>query len=117
MCGLDIIWEEFCHNSMDHLVEEAKAGIHPSLLKGSPTELVKHSCYALPVILITGGPECGPSLNFFELECFFLSVRAPNGGWALCSFVETSLHPKENTLLRKMSTHFRVSASQLTSWI
>ena len=30
--------------SMDHLVEETKAGIRPSLFKGSPTELVKHRC-------------------------------------------------------------------------
>ena len=28
---------------MNH-VEETKAGISPSLLKGSPTELVKHRC-------------------------------------------------------------------------
>ena len=34
----------YCHNSMYHLVEETKAGIRPSLLKGSPTELVKHRC-------------------------------------------------------------------------
>ena len=46
MCGLDVIWEGYCHNSMDNLVEEAKAGICKSLLKGSSTELVKHSCYA-----------------------------------------------------------------------
>ena len=26
-CGLDVIWDGYCHNSMDHLVEEAKAGI------------------------------------------------------------------------------------------
>ena len=58
---LDVIWEGYCHNSMDHLVEEAKAGIRPSLLKGSPTELVRHSCYAWPVIIITGRPACGPS--------------------------------------------------------
>ena len=44
MCKLDVIWEGYCHNSMDHLVEETKAGISPSLLKGSPTELVKHRC-------------------------------------------------------------------------
>ena len=36
MCRLDIIWEGYCHNSMDHLVEETKAGISPSLFKGSP---------------------------------------------------------------------------------
>ena len=42
MCRLDVIWEGYCHNSMDHLVEETKAGVRPSLLKGSPTELVKH---------------------------------------------------------------------------
>ena len=41
MCRLDVIWEGYCHNSMDHLVEETKAGIR---LKGSPTELVKHRC-------------------------------------------------------------------------
>ena len=70
MCGLDVIWEEYCHNSMDHLVEEAKVGIRLSLLKGSPTELVKQSCYACPVIVITGRPACVPSLNFFKLECF-----------------------------------------------
>ena len=57
---------------MDHLVEETKAGICPSLLKGSPTELVKHSCNASPVIVITGRPARGPSLNFFKLECFSL---------------------------------------------
>ena len=79
MCRLDVIWEGYCHNSMDHLVEETKAGIRPSLLKGSPTELVKHRCNTLPVILITGRPACGPSFNFFKLECFFLSVRIPNG--------------------------------------
>ena len=39
MCRLDIIWEGYCHNSMDHLVEETKAGISPSLLKGSPAAL------------------------------------------------------------------------------
>ena len=38
MCRLDVIWDGYCHNSMDHLVEETKAGINPSLLKGSPTE-------------------------------------------------------------------------------
>ena len=83
MCGLDVIWEGYCHNSMDHLVEEAKAGICSSLLKGSPTELVKHSCYPRPVIIITGCPACSPSLNFFKLECFFLSVRVSNGGCIL----------------------------------
>ena len=80
MCGLDVIWEGYCHNSMDHLVEEANAGIRPSLLKGSPTELVKHSCYAWPVIIITGRPACGHSLKISKLEWFSLSVRVPNGG-------------------------------------
>ena len=35
MCRLDVIWEGYCHNFMDHLVEETKAGIRLSLLKGS----------------------------------------------------------------------------------
>ena len=34
----------YCYNFMDHLVEEAKAGICQYLLKGSPTELIKNSC-------------------------------------------------------------------------
>ena len=38
MCRLDVIWEGYCHNAMDHLIEETKAGIRPSLLKGSPTD-------------------------------------------------------------------------------
>ena len=80
MCRLDVIWEGYCHNSTDHLVEETKTGIRPSLLKGSPTELVKHRCNTSPVIVITGRPACGPSLNFFKLEYFFLSVRIQNGG-------------------------------------
>ena len=41
MCGQDIVWERYCHNSMEHLVKEAKAGICPSLFEGSPTELAK----------------------------------------------------------------------------
>ena len=44
MRRLDVIWEGYCHNYMDHLVEEKKAGIRPSLLKGSPTKLVKQIC-------------------------------------------------------------------------
>ena len=80
MCRLDVFWEGCCHNSMDNLVEETKVGICPSLVKGSPTELVKHSCNASSVIVITGPPACGPSLIFFKLECFFLSVRVPNWG-------------------------------------
>ena len=46
MCGLDVVCERYCHNSMDHVVKEAKAEIRPSLLEESPTELVKHGCYA-----------------------------------------------------------------------
>ena len=70
MCKLDVIWEGYCHNSMDHHVEETKVGICPSLLKGSPTELVKHKCNILPVIVITDRPACGPSLNFFQAGVF-----------------------------------------------
>ena len=72
MCRLDVIWEGYCHNSMDNLVEETKVGICPSLVKGSPTELVKHSFNASSVIVITGPPACGPSLIFSSWSVFSL---------------------------------------------
>ena len=41
VCGLDVIWEGYCHNPTDHLVEEERRASARLFTKGSPTELVK----------------------------------------------------------------------------
>ena len=44
------------------------------------SSLVEHISYTGPCDIITGGPTCSSSLDFFQLECLFLLSRGPKWG-------------------------------------
>ena len=78
VCRYDIVWERYCHKSVNNFIKETKTSVSSSLSKGSPTKLIEHCCNTRPIIIITGRPACRSSLDFLKLESFIISMRVPN---------------------------------------
>ena len=91
MCRYDIVWERYCHKSVNNFIKETKTSVSSSLSKGSPTKLIEHCCNTRPIIIITGRPACRSSLDFLKLE-FYHQYEGPKserstpaeGGQAHC---------------------------------
>ena len=91
-------WEWYCHMAIHNLAKQAKTRICPSLLKGPPTQILKHGCHTGPVITITCGPSCSPAFNLFKLTRvssvwwedmdYILQLWATKHAWGLLMSLE-----------------------------